>query len=365
MILGIIITTIFIFLLYGFELFKSVGIVKAFSVLLGFLIFYALLFTVTDNSDWEIYNSVFDGYRQSNDFIFNFICDFFSSHGYEYSAVYQFHILLMGIGFIYFISRFSIHGVFAVISIYLLLQLIPLSNQIRYFIAFPLFLISVYELIISKNKILFAIFTLLSFLSHAGIILMYPFLFIYYKTENENFIRKLLIYSALFSILFFIIYRIGLIFFGQFEYYFETEMLSSIKGGIFNSLILIVWILYIYFRNKVLVISNQFEIESDIKYQFLYKLSLYSIIFIPTGIIIQIISHRFVEASIIVWVTYIMYSFKYNFDIKRRILDFTIFLILVVGSFLYIYILPEYLLGVSNIEAVLNLFESNTLFNFI
>jgi len=107
------------------------------------------------------------------------------------------------------------------------------------------------------------------------------------------------------------------------------------------------------------------EIVSDIKYQFLYRLSLYSIVFIPTSIIIQIISHRYVAASVIIWVTYIMYSFKYDITIKRRILQLTIFLFLIIGSFLYFYILPEFLLGTSNLEAVSDLFDSNTLLNFL
>jgi len=363
MILEIIIVIVFLFLFYGFELFKSGIVLKLLSVLLGFIIFYVLLFYVTDNNDWESYTSIFNGYRQSRDFMFTLICDFFSSHGYDYSVVYQFHILLMGIVFIYFISRFTVKNVFTVISIYLLFQLIPLSNQIRYFIAFPFFLISAYELLILNNKILFALFALLSVLSHVGIILMYPFLIIYNHIDNENILKRLLIYSVLLSIIFYILYNIVLNVFGSFAFYFESVMLSSISGGIFTSVILIVWIVYIYFRNKVLLITNQLEIEEDLKYQFLYKLSLYPMIFIPTGIIMQIVSHRYVEASIIVWVTFIMYSFKYNFEIKKRVLDLTIFLVLVVGSFLYIYILPEYLLGVSNVEAVMNLFRSNILFN--
>jgi len=365
MILGIIIAIIFIFLLYAFELFQSVKPIKIFSVLIGCFIFYALLFNVTDNNDWEIYKSVFDGYIQSNDFLFNFISDYFATRGYEYQVVYQFHILLMGICFVFFVTRFSSQNVFVVISLYLLFQLIPLSNQIRYFVAFSFFLISVYELVVSENKILFLLFATLSVLSHTGVILMYPFLYFYYKTSNEDFLGKLLLYSLLFSFLCVIIYRIGLLLFNQFTSYFETEVLSSISGGVFNNLILVVWIFYIYVRNKVLVRSNQVEIVSDIKYQFLYRLSLYSIVFIPTSIIIQIISHRYVAASVIIWVTYIMYSFKYDITIKRRILQLTIFLFLIIGSFLYFYILPEFLLGTSNLEAVSDLFDSNTLLNFL
>ena len=365
MISGIFIALMFVILVYSFEVFKKVRTTKIISTFIGVLIFYGLLFNITDNSDWENYEVYFNGYNETTDFLFSYISDVFSNNGYDYIAVYKFHILIMGIGFIYFASRFSFSNVFAVISCYLLFQFVPLSNQIRYYVAFTFFLISIYSLIVTKNKISFAIFAILSVLSHSAILLMYPFLYFYYKTSNEDFLGKLLLYSLLFSFLCVIIYRIGLLLFNQFTSYFETEVLSSISGGVFNNLILVVWIFYIYVRNKVLVRSNQVEIVSDIKYQFLYRLSLYSIVFIPTSIIIQIISHRYVAASVIIWVTYIMYSFKYDITIKRRILQLTIFLFLIIGSFLYFYILPEFLLGTSNLEAVSDLFDSNTLLNFL
>lgn len=362
MIQGIIILLVFIFLFYVFEIFQNITLVKILSIFFGFFIFYILLFNVTDNSDWENYEAIFNGYTQSKDVLFNLISAYFAANGYEYQIVYKVHIFLMCTSFIFIITRFSTHHVFTVISVYLLLQLIPLSNQIRYFVAFSFFLISAYELIFSKSIILFLIFSLLSILSHTGVLLMFPFIYIYYRINIENYLRKLILFSMIFSILVFVVYKIALWLFSQYTPYFETDLLSSVRGGIFNNLVLVLWILYVFFRNKSLLRLKQSEITEDTKYQFLYKLSLYPIIFIPTGTILQIISHRYVAASIIIWVIYILYSMKYNDKVKDRFVQLSLFLSLVIVSFIYIYLLPEFLFGTSNIMAVLDLFNSNKFF---
>ena len=153
---------------------------------------------------------MFDGYLQSNDILFNIVADFFSSRGFEYEAVYQLHIVVMMLGFVYFISKFSFSYIFPVIFIYLLFQYIPLSNQIRYFVAFSFFLIASYMYIVEKNMLVFCFFLVLSLLSHIGILLMYPFLLMR-KIDSTVFLRKCLSYSLIIAILFFVIYRVGVI----------------------------------------------------------------------------------------------------------------------------------------------------------
>ncbi len=330
--------------------------------MLGGFVFYALLYNVTYNSDWDMYDAIFMGHTESNDFLFNFISQSFFSKGYDYSSVYKLHIFLISIGFFYFASRNTYSNVFGIITVYLLFQIVPVSNQIRYYVAFSFFLIAIYNLIVSKNRIVFFIFAILSFVSHSAILLMYPFIYIYYFTNDDAYIRKLIVYSIILAGFFYFISFVGFIFSFHFGSYFENDLLSSFTGGLFNNLIWVLWFFFIYRTNKKLVNTNSELIESDEKYQFFYKLSLYSIIFMPVSILLQVLAHRYIAASIIVWLTFFYYSLNYEYSLKDRLQAVFSLIILIGITFFYMYILPVFLLGAPATEAVFELFLSNEFF---
>lgn len=314
MLIGYILAFIFILLIYTFETFKGNVLIKVLSLLLGITIFYVLLYNVTYNSDWDAYYNTYYKVIERSDLLFNLISDIYLGWGYDYSSVYKLHVFLIGIGFFYFISRFSYSGIFGVISIYLLFQLIPVSNQIRYYVAFPLFLIAVYNLIVKQNKFNFVLFGILSVTSHLGILLMYPFIYFYYKNNSKQYFIKLLLYGLVFAAFTYIVYTGFLLYITHFHFssYFDQSLLSSFAGGLYNSTIWMLWLIFIFIKNKKIAATHSEEIETDAKYQFLYKLSLYSVIFYPASLIIQILCHRYMMASLVVWILYIFYSMKYD-----------------------------------------------------
>jgi len=365
MIIGFFIAIILIVFTYIFEVFRYFTAGKIVSTFLGSFVFYLLLYNVTYNSDWDTYEAIYNGSKENSDFLFNLISEFYLARRYDYSFVYKTHILLMGTGFVYFASRFSYSNVFIVISTYLLFQLIPLSNQIRYYVAFAFFLISIYNLIVAKNKFGFAAFAILSLLSHAGTILMYPFLFFYYKTKSEKYFPKLILFSFILAAFFYIIYSVNLVYSNRLSSYFEQEGFSSVAGGIFTNSIWMLWSLFIFLKHKILTKSASNTIKYDIKYQFLYKLSLYSVIFYPISLIVQIFCHRYILSSLIVWVTYILYSMKYESSLFRRLRAISIFLGLVFVTFFHQYLLPGYLFANSGNDLAAELLMSNTIFYFI
>jgi len=356
------ITFLYLAFIYSFEIFKDYLIIKFISLILGAFIFYALLYNVTYNSDWDMYDAIFMGHTQSNDFLFNFISGAFSDKGYDYSSVYKLHIFLIGVGFFYFISRNSYSSVFGVIATYLLFQFVPVSNQIRYYVAFSFFLIAVYNLIVSRKKGFFIVFAFLSVLSHSTIFLMYPFLYFYYYTNNENYIRKLIVYSFVLAGIFYFISFVSFIFSFHFGSYFEEGFLSSISGGLLNNFIWLFWFLFIFKVNKRLMETYSTQIESDVKYQFFYKLSFYCILFFPVSIVLQVLAHRYIAASLIVWLTFYYYSLNYEESLRNRLLSKSLLLLLISATFLYMYLLPVYLLGISTTEVVFELFLFNKFF---
>jgi hypothetical protein len=341
-------------------LLKDSPLVKITGIILASILFYILLFNVTDNSDWGPYEDMFYGNKDSSDFLFNYLSNLFYKNRLDYSNLYQLHIALMGIGFIYFASRFNFSAVFSVITIYLMLQLIPLSNQIRYYVAFAFFLISAYNFIVTKNYIIFAIFATISFLSHSGILFMYPFIYLYYSIDSDIFLKKMIVFSLITGMSLYILVKIDFNFSNNLDFYLDSENVSSFMGGVYNILIWVFWLIYIYFNNKKLTMSSSYFLYSDVKYQFLYKLSLYSIIFIPIGLSIQIFAHRYVFASIIIWLSYIFYALEYENDLFQRIRSIIIFFLIVIASLFYVYILPTFVFGTSGTELVEELFMSNT-----
>ncbi|MEA4839384.1 MAG: EpsG family protein [Bacteroidales bacterium] len=367
MILEIILILLFVCLLYSFEIFKHYSITKIISAFLGIIIFYLLLFNVTYNHDWNQYTSIYNGYIKSKDLLFGLLSNLFSNLGYKYVYLYRFHIFCIGLGLIYFISRFSFSYVFSVLSIYLLFQVVPLSNQIRYFLAFSFFLISVYSLICKQNKLGFIFGLILAVASHMGILLMYPFLYFYYKIDTKKYLGKIILCSIIITIIVLVFYSFALVLFPRFSFYLGKKEISSFVGGLFNNFIWLFWYVFIIIRHRKLVnteavmIGNngkELKIEHDVKYNFLYKLSIYGGIFYPISFFIQILCNRFITPSIIVWAIYLMYSLKYENDFFEHIRLITKFLLVVIFTFVYMYILPGFL-GIENNKALFEIFRSN------
>jgi len=176
---------IFILLFYSFEIFQPTEVLKFLSVTLSFLLFFLALFNVTYNTDWWAYEAAYQQDIFLNDIIFNFISDFFRNRGYDYTAVYKTYITIITIAIIFFASRFKASHTFIISSVFLIFMLMQISNQIRYYVSFTIYITSVYILLVRNNRIMFIILATLSVLFHFGIIPLYLFL-AYYKNINFN-----------------------------------------------------------------------------------------------------------------------------------------------------------------------------------
>ncbi len=327
------------------------------------MLFLGLLFGVTDNNDWGTYTYIFEGEIESNDFLFSVLSKYLFAKGYDFLFLYQIHIVIMAVFFVYFASRFGKSSTFIIICIYSILQFVPLSNQIRFFVAYSFFLFATYELMVGKNKILFAVFALMSFMSHFGILLMFPFILAFYKYGIANYIKRVMLWGIYFTIIVFVSYNIIITLLPQYIYYFSPEMTSTFLGGVFNNLIWILWFLLILRTHSKIMRESPNEINEDLKYNYLFKLSLYSIIFLPISFYLQIFSHRYIASAIIVWVAYLIYVNNYKATFYERIKSFSILIILFSVTFIYIYILPEYVIGISGYDTALETISSNSLFS--
>lgn len=354
-----------ILLFYFFEIFRKNKIIKVVSPIFSILLFYLLLYNVTYNSDWDGYQFFYEG-ASSGDILFDFLSPIFNNHGYEYRNLYQFYIILMGISFTYFASRFSLNNTFVIIIIYLVFMIVPLSNQISYYVAFALFLISTYQLIVLKNKIAFIVFCFISVISHNGIIPLYLFIAFFYLIKEKRILNVSIWSSIALLGLTLLLFLLVPTFFGRFIGYFEENRRSSILGGLYSNLIWIIWIFLIYKRHKNLKKLYPEQLTVDVKYNYLYKLSLFPIMFIPIGFLLKIISSRYILAIIIVLLAYAFYSLKYTNKIKTRANLISSILVMVVITYLYIYILPFYIHESSETYLkTLEILQSNSSLSFL
>lgn len=327
------------------------------------ILFYLLLFNVTSNSDWQIYEHMFLVENQ-RDLLFYFITIFVKHLGYEYPVVYKIHITLIGCGLIFFISRFSKNYLLIILTIILMFFIVQISNQIRYYLAFALFINSIYFLIVQEKKKYFLLFAVLSILSHFSILLLYLFLFFYYKFNLNKSIKITLLYAVVFLAV--ILSIDTLAFFGRLEYfnaYLQEDAQSTLIGGLFNTLIWIFWIALVFFRNRYL--SAYHSLENDKKYQFLYKVSLFPIIFVPTGMFMIVFASRYLMPFLIVWIIFFFYSMIYENN-KQRVKTILTFSFFVIITSFYYYILPQFLFDEKiRVTQLMYIVMSNTSINFL
>ncbi|MBP1676324.1 MAG: hypothetical protein H6Q20_883 [Bacteroidetes bacterium] len=348
-------------LLYYFNISRESPFLNIQSVALAVILFLVLFLEVTKNNDWINYTSVFNQKIESSDYLFGILSHFLRDYGYSFSFLYKIHIIIMAVLFVYFASRFRKSDTFIIICIYAILQFVPLSNQIRFYVAFALFLTASYELIVAKNKIIFGIFTCFSVMSHLTIILMFPFIFMFYRYNTEVYLKRILLWCVGFSVVFWASYKILIALVPQYTSYFDPKMISSFGGGLFNNFIWIFWFLFVIRTHLDLKKENSEKLDADLKYNFLYKLSLYSIIVLPVSTFIQIFCHRYIISSIIVWVAYLTYANNYKNNRVERIKSFSFLIILFEGTFIFLYLLPDFILGVSGFRAALEILKSNAL----
>jgi len=151
---------------------------------------------------------------------------------------------------------------------------------------------------------------------------------------------------------------------GEFSTYFES--LSSFLGGVYSNLLWLAWIVMIFYRNRNIITRNV-DIKFDKKYRFLYKFSIFPILFILIAVYLKIISSRYIEPFIVIWVSYYLYSSQYiSTSIQVNLRDFTKLILYLLISFIYVYYLPLLIFNKSVILTnVSEILKSNNSLSFL
>ena len=310
-------------------------------------VFYLTL-GVRDTADNFMFEYFYDNEWEKIDPMFIYLSKLMNAYGYDYYAFYRVHLITYTLAYFYLISRYT-SNIFYVFLVFFVLYYVPYVNQIRYYMAFPFFLLSLHYFVYRRNLWLFALFGFLSVTSHAAIIVLYGFLPMYYLVKSKNFFRIALIASASAFTAVLLLFQVGLIqMIEHFGSYAGKGMTSSLSGGIFNALPYFMYLGYLYIVDKRYRKRNP-DFESDQLYGYLSKLSFFTIIFIPSSFLMQVLGHRYVFPFIIIWVIFFLYMMR-NESNKSKFLNFLAFALVHCAVGYSIYILPKILMGESHYE---------------
>lgn len=304
-----------------------------------------LIFTIgiTKTADWIMYKHLYVNLIDKTDPVFIFLSRQFKSLHYPYIYLFRFHIIVSLAIYYLLISRFTKNILF-VIVIYLLLDYVHFINQIRYYLGFPIMLLGFYYFLVPRKYVLSLLLMTIGVLCHSALSPLLLFLPFFHYTSTEKYLKHCLIYSGVAFVIFFAVYLSGIAStLKHFSIYLESKNESSILGGLFNALPYMLVLGYLYLLSAKWLKSNDKRLK-DPKFKFLYKITFFGIILLPSAFLIQIIGHRYIMPFGIFWVLYFLFLTR-NFSPAKRMREFALFTAVIFVSAFSIYILPDFVLG--------------------
>ena len=329
--------------------------------ILCFCLYWFVFGGVTETTDWSGYEFIFENDEFPIDFTFRFLSSQTKLLGLKYIDLYQFHVFLTGALLIFFISRFT-SNIFFVTTFLILILFIPLANQIRFFLSLSLFINAIYFLCIKRNKSLFLFLATLSVLTHIAIVPLLMFCKLYFIKKNEKYLKAVILISILSTILIAVLFSVSgvmqeISLRENLDAYVQDEYATSFLGSLFQVVPILVFVIFI-FTNKIYFIEkiNHFK---DEKLKFLYRLTIFSFLFIPASFFTQIILFRYCISLSFVWILLILLSTEY-YKIIKRVRKITI---LFVGLWLFVFYIYVFPIIILNSEEKIN--KVNLIFNSI
>lgn len=306
-------------------------------------LFFSITLGIKYTADWNAYELLYNDANPKIDFGYAYLSKLFKEFGLKFHHLYQFHIILSTLFLLNFIKKFS-NNIFLIFVFFSFICFIPFINQIRYFLSLTIFFNACYYFYIKRNKSLSIFLFVISFICHSSIVLLLLFLVINrFITIKKYLITCLLICIGLGIFSSLLDFISSFTFFSKYLYYLKTENVSSILGGIYNVLPYCIVITYVILKSKKDV-KKYPELLNDDRYKLLYKMSIYSIIFILISLNFQIIAHRYVIPFSFIWICLYLYPYQFANKrvtyIKKGLNSIVILLFLV----FYTYNLSEYVL---------------------
>lgn len=309
-----------------------------------FLLFYNISYT-DDYSSYELHYTT-STLTSFNDLGFFALEDIGRLMGFDFREFNNFAIFCQLMLYSLVFIKFKVNPSFG-LTILAILNYVQLANQIRYFIAFPLFLLAAYYLLYKKRFVLGIILSLLSLSFHNGIItlmILYP---IYYLFRNKRTnLRKQIVLFILIGLIAFLAFKTTMSLLQNIdEKYLSYTIVSASYQGMAYVLIYplsIMLVLLYYLR------ITKYNFEDNLA-NFTIVVSFFPLIWIMSSFTgYQVINARYVDPFFTIWIISI-----YLLIFKSR-LHFKAFKLFAVSciALSFKYLLPYLIFGYSDIDKI-------------
>lgn len=316
----------------------------AFSVVIFVLAFWGITYT----SDWGGYEHFFDNdLTIRGDIASTFIFSFLTQHNiYDFKVAYRVHVVLMALLYSAFFMSLKKNPI-PFVAIIIVLYYVPVANQIRYYVAFPLALLSV-NFFLHKRKLVGILLgaAAISFHFTTSLFLLLC-LFFYYVISLRS--QRIWLYILAGVIIY--IFRDYLIrvlppsFAEGYMDYFDNEWLSSFAGGVYNSIPGIISLCFImYYHNRIYPFIAIEELDD---YRVLLTLSLSTCVLLPLGFQMQIFYNRMIITLLPIWIIYLSFVGGYSYVYGQRLHTSRSAMILILICILWQTAVP-YFMGIRN-----------------
>lgn len=282
----------------------------------AFLLFVFAYWGITTNSDWGTYEFWFSNDSTDVDIAYGFLCDWFKSHGLHFRALYRFHILLMGLFYTILFKKLKVNPIGFTLLL-LLFCYVPMGNQIRYYVGFPMTLLALINFS-DRRYTLAAILAVLAFFFHSSLLLFFTlYLGYFYIVSRINSWKIPAIIVANGLAYFFIYYRMTL---EHFDSYIIEDSFSSLMGGIYNLFVTIVYTYCTFLVNRDIV-KGYPDIAQSKEYKMFYNCIMMGTMLFLCSITTQIFVHRMMGMALLpIWLTFFIRAKRLNNKvISRRI----------------------------------------------
>ncbi|MDM1552249.1 EpsG family protein [Empedobacter falsenii] len=268
-----------------------------------------------------------------------------------FSAIYNFIFLL----FIHKLSK----NIFVTTLLFIPLVFIFHSTQLRYFLGYYAILLGFYYLYVQQKKSLAITFMLFGILSHYSLVLFIPLYFLYHI--KGNFFKKIFSITLIIFVGYTFLTSVLFPFLGNIRFisYLKGDLVSTYLGGLFNFLPFIP--LYILINEYYHIrIKLDKTLQEDKVFNFLYKMSIFPIIFIGLSFTVQVLGHRMMITGLLFPILLFFYKFNKIRSASNKIKFGIVFFFLYLVFFLHLnYSTALFLDNWESVDEMLKIIESN------
>lgn len=281
----------------------------------AFIVFVLAYWGVTYTSDWDGYIFFFNHSEMSRDPMFAFLSEFFKNRGYTFIDLYKFHIILISFFFIYIFKSTRVNPLL-LIFISIVFNYVAIGNQIRFYLAFPLVLLAFFELV-TKRYVLTVLLFIIAILEHKSVIILFAVLVVFKFLVYRLSLKKQMLLILLANIIIFFLLNFSDSFDEKYDDYQSAGNISSLAGGIFN---VVPYLLPIYSCVRISKILGKKapELKDKPIYEFLYTCSIAPMVFLMSGLYVQVLANRFVITFLPIWFAFFIYVHRHPLQKRTK-----------------------------------------------